>query len=120
MGNNKVKKKCSHKNISGNVAGWMFAPEYTVAGKPPVCTFCGIVDEGVDDVIDVTEAWSFCPCDEFGNIEFTAVSGTWSIKYNGKLSQKLSDESSIISVYKKFPKNVEKAIGEKINEISGN
>ena len=107
------------KNISGNVAGWMFAPEYVVAGKPPVCTFCGIDDEGEDDIIDVTEAWSFCPCDDFGKVELTAVFGTWSIKYNAKLSQKLSDVSSIITVYKKFPKNVEEAITEKINEISG-
>lgn len=109
------------KSLSGNVAGWMLAPEFKIAGKEPECTFCGVIDQGYQDLVEASEAWSFCPCSEsYGNLNYTAVSGTWTIKYNANLSKKLSQVSNILEVYTKFPSNVESAVRQKSNEVGGN
>ena len=106
------------KTISGNVAGWMPAPYVTSTGKKGHCTFCTSEDDE-EDQTDYATAWNFCDCAEFGDVDFTAVSGTWSIKYNASLSKKLRDSTSILEVYKKFPKSVEESVSAKIAETLG-
>ena len=107
------------KTMTGNVAGWMPAPMVTTPGSKPGCTICGEVTEGEDDTTDMALAWNFCPCmDDFDSTELTAVSGTWTLKYNASLSQALTKEGLILSVYKKFPENVKLAITEKILELN--
>jgi len=106
------------KSISGNVAGWMPAPYVTIAGKKGVCTFCSAEEDEADEV-DFAAAWNFCDCAEFGDSDFTAVSGTWSIKYNASLSKKLRNSTSILEVYKKFPGAVKSAVSAKIAETLG-
>ena len=106
------------KTISGNVAGWMPAPYVTTYGKKGSCTFCS-ADDDEEDTVDYATAWNFCDCAEFGDVEFTAVSGTWSIKYNAQLSKKLRKSTSILDVYKKFPKPVEESVSAKIAETLG-
>ena len=107
------------KTLSGNVAGWMPAPKSVTPGNPGVCTFCsGVVGE-TPDTEDSAIGWDFCPCETIGDPEFTAVSGTWTLKYNKSLSKKLTDKSSILDVYSKFPSNVKTAVAEKIAEVSG-
>lgn len=108
------------KSISGNVAGWMPAPSHTTEGRPADCTFCGITDPGEEDSVDMAEAWVFCECADIESLDFTAVSGTWSMKYNSSLSKKLSNDTSILNVYKKFPSPVKSAIAGKIQETLGN
>ena len=108
------------KTMSGNVAGWMPAPSLTTLGKTGRCTFCGdVIEEGEDDTVDMAVAWNYCPCMDFDSVELTAVSGSWTLKYNVSLSNALLEEESILSVYKKFPDNVKLAIAEKIAEING-
>lgn len=102
------------RTISGNVAGWMPAPFVTTEGKKGICTFC-YSEEDEQDVQDYATAWSFCSCAEFGDSGFTAVSGTWTIKYNASLSKKLRNSTSILDVYKKFPENVKAVVAEKIS-----
>lgn len=106
------------KTISGNVAGWMPAPYVTTPGKKGNCTFCS-AEEDEEDEKNYASAWDFCDCAEFGDVDFTAVSGTWSIKYNAQLSKKLRDSTSILDVYKKFPKSVEESVATKIAETLG-
>ena len=106
------------KTISGNVAGWMPAPYVTTPGKKGTCTFCSVEEDEEDDVSYAT-AWNFCDCAEFGDVDFTAVSGTWSIKYNTQLSKKLRNSTSILNVYKKFPATVKAAVAAKIAETLG-
>lgn len=106
------------KNISGNVAGWMPAPYVTTYGKKGSCTFC-TSEEDEEDVNDYAAAWSFCDCAEFGDSDFTAVSGTWQIKYNASLSKKLRNSTSILDVYKKFPDNVKASVVAKIAATLG-
>jgi hypothetical protein len=108
------------KSISGNVAGWMPAPSHTTVGRPADCTFCGITDPGEDDAVDMSEAWIFCECGDIESVGFTAVSGTWSLKYSSSLSKKLSDDTSILNVYKKFPSTVKSALAVKIQQTLGN
>ena len=106
------------KTLSGNVAGWMPAPTKTTPGNPGICTFCGGVIGATEATEDMSIAWDFCPCAEIGDPEFTAVSGTWSMKYNQKFSKSLSSKSSILDVYTKFPSNVKTAVAVKIAEIT--
>lgn len=108
------------KTISGNVSGWMPAPYVTNPGKSTVCTFCGVISAGEDESHDYATAWNFCDCAEFGDSDFTAVSGTWSIKYNSSLSKKLFNSTSILEVYKAFPPSVKASVEKKISEVLGN
>jgi len=107
------------KSMSGNVAGWMPAPVLTTPGSDPWCTICGEFKEGEEETTDMALAWNYCPCLDFDSTELTAVSGTWTLKYNASLSKSLTDaeDGLIISVYKKFPENVKLAIHEKILEV---
>jgi len=107
------------KSLSGNVAGWMPAPKSVTQGNPGVCTFCSGLVGMTPDTEDSAVGWDFCPCETIGDLEFTAVSGTWTLKYNKSLSKKLTDKSSILDVYNKFPANVKTAVAEKIAEVSG-
>lgn len=109
----------SVKSLAGNVAGWMPAPTMTTPGKPGVCTFCSGVIGTTPDEEDVAVAWSVCDCVDIGDPDFTAVSGTWSLKYNKTLSRKLSSASSILGVYTKFPETVKTAVAQKIGEVAG-
>ena len=104
------------KNLTGNVAGWMPGPASVTKGKPVVCTFCGISDPGSSDSYETARAWDYCPCDELGDSDNTAVFGTWSMKYNASLSKKLSEKASILDVYKKFPESVKTRVAAKIAE----
>ena len=101
------------KSISGNVAGWMPAPTKYTEGRKPVCTFCSVIDPGEEGSEEMADAWDFCKCAEIGDRDFTAVSGTWSIKYNKSDSAKLSENASILDFYKKFPANVRLKVAEK-------
>lgn len=106
------------KTLSGSVSGWTPAPEMVTAGNSGKCYFCEGVVGATDESIDPAVAWSFCPCAEIGNSDFTAVSGTWSLKYNKALSVKLKTSSSILEVYKKFPDTVRSAVAKKIAEVN--
>lgn len=95
-------------NLSGNVAGWKCAPGLTIrSGTYRPCTFC---DEGEEETeeTEIAQAWSLCGCDT--SDEFTAISGTWTLKYNKKASAKLSDSTSILEAYS-FPSYVKSKIG---------
>ena len=106
------------KSMSGNVAGWMPAPSYTTAGTPGSCTFCGEYDPGEEETVDSATAWDFCPCEEYADIGFTAVSGTWSIKYNATASKKLKSSATIVDAVK-LPSNVKTSVALKILEVLG-
>lgn len=106
------------KMMSGNVAGWMPAPALTTDGKPGKCTFCGETEEGEEGETEVSEAWNYCPCMDLDTSDSTAVSGTWTLKFNASLSKSLMNSTSILEVYKKFPDNVKGAVALKIAEIS--
>ena len=107
------------KSLSGTIAGWMPAPAYLVKGKAALCTFCGIVSAGSEDSYETAESWEFCTCASMGDDQFTAVSGTWALKYNSSLSKKLASENTptITSAYTKFPTSVKKAIEQKIADV---
>ena len=104
------------KSMSGNVAGWMPAPSYTTAGKEGSCTFCGEYDPGEEASVDIATAWDFCPCEEYADVGFTAVSGTWSIKYNASASKKLKKSATIVDAVK-LPSNVKLRVSQKILEV---
>ena len=106
-------------SISGSVSGWMPAPTYETAGRAAVCTFCGVVDAGEEGRVDTAEAWNYCPCLDVGDRDFSAVTGSWSLKYSAALSQKLSKATSIVDVYSKFPASVKAAVEAKIKEVKG-
>lgn len=106
------------KTMSGNVAGWMPAPAITTEGKPGTCIFCGEGDPEDPGTTDYATAWDFCPCEEYADLAATAISGTWTMKYNATLSKKLKTESRITKVYK-FPAKIEAAVDRKIDEIKG-
>ena len=106
------------KSISGNVAGWMPAPYVTIEGKKGACTFCNY-EEDEEDSISYAAAWDFCDCADFGDSDFTAVTGTWSIKYNSSLSKKLRNTTSILNVFNGFPQSVKASVSEKISETLG-
>ena len=106
------------KSISGNVSGWMPAPFVEVTGRAARCTFCGVVDEGTEDTYETAEAWNYCPCIELDGNAVTAVSGTWTLKYNAKNSKTLKQKTSITEVYK-FPSSILPYINEKIAEVTG-
>ena len=106
------------KSMSGNVAGWMPAPSYTTAGTPGSCTFCGEYDPGEEETVDSATAWDLCPCEEYADIGFTAVSGTWSIKYNATASKKLKSSATIVDAVK-LPSNVKTSVALKILEVLG-
>lgn len=103
------------KQMSGNVAGWMPAPSITTAGREGSCTFCGKVDPGEDPTTDYATAWNFCPCEEYANLDYTAVSGTWTMKYNAKSSKKLKSSATIVDAVS-LPSNVKLAVAQKILE----
>lgn len=102
------------KTMSGNVAGWMPAPTLKSAGKPGQCIFCGESDPGEEGSEDAALAWDFCPCEEYADLELTAISGTWTLKYNATLSKKLKNNARITNVYK-FPSVVGGQVEAKIN-----
>lgn len=101
--------------MSGNVAGWMPAPNYTTAGEEGSCTFCGDYDPGEEDAVDIATAWDFCPCEEYADVDHTAVSGTWTIKYNASSSKKLKKSASIVDAVK-LPPNVKRRVERKIDD----
>lgn len=104
-------------SLSGTVSGWMPAPIYETAGRAAVCTFCGVVDPGEEGSVDMAVAWNYCPCLDVGDRDFTAVSGSWTLKYNATLSKKLSKKTSILEVYSGFPASVREAVSQKINAV---
>ena len=108
------------KTMSGNVAGWMPAPSYQSGGKDGHCTFCGEYTPGEEPTTDVATAWNFCPCEEYADTGFTAVSGTWTIKYNAAASKKLgAQENATIVDVVKLPDSVKMKVMLKINEVLG-
>ena len=74
--------------------------------------------------MDAATAWDFCPCEEYADIGFTAVSGTWSIKYNSSASKKLSGKKdgasrTIVDVVS-MPASVKLRVTKKLLETLGN
>ena len=94
------------KNLKGSFGGWRLAPTwtYTVYGQP--CTFC---DSGTADLTyeEAALAWAMCACASAS--EKTTAFGTWDIKYNGSLSARLRDSTSIVDIYS-FPSYVKAAM----------
>lgn len=92
--------------MNGNLAGWMTLPSVVVSkGSEGICEKCRLVS-GTDDVVAVAPGFSLCECDD--GSEFTAVSGTWKIKYLTKQStswNKASATEPITSIYA-FPSYV--------------
>ena len=107
------------KSMSGNVAGWMPAPVYITPGTDAHCYVCGDAEPGEEDTVDVATAWDFCPCEEYADIGYTAVSGTWSLKYNATASKKLMKDGATLIKTVKFPANVEKLVDDKMDETLG-
>ncbi len=94
-------------SLSGNVAGWKCAPGYTYkTGKYIPCTFCNPGSEESEETV-TAEAWSLCDCGEGG--DWTAVSGTWKLKYEKKATAKLNKSTSIFDAYS-FPSYVKSAL----------
>jgi len=94
-------------SLSGNVAGWKCAPGLTQkSGRYIPCTFCQEGSEETEELVTAS-AWSLCGCDE--SDDYTAVSGTWSIKYNSAATAKLNNVVSIFDAYK-FPDYVKSAL----------
>jgi len=94
-------------SLAGNVAGWKCAPGYTrKTGKSEACTFCGSAKEA-DEETDIAVAWTLCDCGE--STDYTAVSGTWNLKYNASATAKLRKEVSIFEAYK-FPEYAKKGL----------
>lgn len=95
--------------LKGNFGGWRMAPtwSYTVYGEP--CTFC---DSGTADVTyeEAALAWAICQC--AAATDKTTAFGTWNIKYNGGLANRLREATAITSVYS-FPSYVTAAMGIK-------
>lgn len=108
------------KTMTGTAAGWMPAPGYKTVGKPGSCKFCGGNTPDEEDTIDIATAWDFCPCEEYADVDFTAVSGTWTLKYNAATSKKLTDKASIIDAGTKMPSSVKDQVENKIKETSAN
>ncbi|MBR3923424.1 MAG: hypothetical protein IKJ45_09925 [Kiritimatiellae bacterium] len=107
------------KSMTGNVAGWMPAPTFTTPGSDPHCYVCGDYEPGEEDTVEIATAWDFCPCEEYADIDFTAVSGTWSLKYNAAASSKLMKEGATLVKTVKLPARVEELVTEKTYEILG-
>lgn len=107
------------KTMTGNVAGWMPAPMLKSAGRPGDCIFCGESDPGEEGSEEAAIAWDFCPCEEYADLDLTAIAGTWTMKYNASLSKKLKNKADITEVYK-FPASVDKQVDKKIDETKGN
>lgn len=82
--------------LKGNFAGYRTAPTWSWTEYGAPCTFC---DSGTADIkhYDTAMAWPLCSCGVAS--DFTFVSGTWTIKLNKKLSQRLNDVTAITSVY---------------------
>ena len=93
-------------SLKGSFGGWRLAPtwSYTVYGEP--CTFC---DSGTADITyeEAALAWAMCACADAS--EKTTAFGTWNIKYNRSLSDRLRDSTSITDVYS-FPSYVKAAM----------
>ena len=91
------------QNMNGNLAGWMAIPVViTKKGEDPICDKCHAV-EGTDDVVAFAPGFSLCECDE--GSEFTAVSGTWKLKFltaQSKRWQSAGATDSITTIYN-FP-----------------
>lgn len=84
-------------SAKGNTAGYLPAPgsEYSD------CIYCG--ETGY------CEAWNFCECQEdyYKGDEFTAATGTWTLKYNKSASSKLSAKGYITQAgVKSLPKDL--------------
>lgn len=77
------------KSISGNFAGYMPAPTAESAGSGSGCWFCGTSFTPGATCIP-SDAWEWCDCDNFLDIDKTAAYGTWKMAYNSSLSKKLS------------------------------
>ena len=94
-------------SMNGNLAGWMTLPAVIVSkGKEEVCEKCSIIS-GTDDVVAVAPGFSLCECDD--GSEFTAVSGTWKLKYLAKQSaswNKAAASEPITAIYS-FPNYVQ-------------
>ena len=93
--------------MSGNLAGWKCAPGYTYkTGKYIPCTFCDPGQEESEEWITAI-AWTLCDCGD--SEDFTAVSGTWKLKYNATATKKLRNSSSVFDAYK-FPDYVKNGL----------
>jgi len=92
--------------MSGHVAGWMTLKRIVVTGgTPDDCKKCEVVS-GTDEVVAVAPGWSLCYCSE--DSDFTAVSGTWKLKFLSSQSKKwgkVDASESITNVYS-FPSYV--------------
>lgn len=107
------------KSISGNFAGYMYAPAITTDGSSYGCAFCG--KGKVDPTCDTAPAFEWCLWDDdcqgcdvpreladgaLDSTDYTAAYGTWSIKYNASASKKLYKKGGSILDAVKVPENV--------------
>lgn len=86
-------------SLSGTVTGWLLAGQ-VVETHSYGCLYCGTVETTVYDAL----GWDVCGCERIDNPQ-TAVSGTWSLKYNSKASKKLDEGIDIEDAYA-FPKYI--------------
>lgn len=94
-------------SLSGNLAGWKCAPgQIKKSGTYRPCTFCDAGSEETEESVTAV-AWSFCDCSE--SEDFTAISGTWNLKFNSKATNKLRQTTSIFDAYS-FPGYVKNAL----------
>jgi hypothetical protein len=95
-------------DLKGSFAGYRTAPKWTWTEYGAPCTFC---DSGTADITyeDTALAWPLCSCGE--STPYTAIFGTWNMKYSKQLSAKLNDVTKITEVYP-FPAYVRKEMKE--------
>lgn len=80
--------------LSGNLAGYMYAGEVVRTIKDGDCKRC----ERVEVSVVSAAAWGICDCQETAN-GHTVAHGTWTMKYNGKASEKYDKTPDIASAF---------------------
>ena len=83
--------------LSGNLAGYLYAGEIVRTAKWGDCPRC----EHVEVSVVSAAAWGICDCRESAN-RHTVAHGTWTMKFNGKASEKYDKTPDIASAFS-FP-----------------
>ena len=82
-------------SMKGNFAGWSTTGAIVTAkATDGECSWCEKV-AGTEEKVASAPGWSLCLCGE--SDERTAATGTWTLKYNSKVSKTLSSTAKSIS-----------------------
>lgn len=86
---------------SGSFAGWMLpGAVVTVKATKGTCNWCEKI-EGTEAVTSIAQGWPIClECGDSCSVnQASSAYGNWKIKYNKKVSSKLTTASKITDVY---------------------